>query len=57
MNEQLFECVECGLHYKDRETADKCEVWCRETKSCNIKIAQQSVEYIDSQTRSEEAEV
>lgn len=57
MNEQIFDCIECGLHYRDKETAEKCEAWCRETKSCNIEITQQSVEYMDRQARSEAAEV
>jgi hypothetical protein len=57
MSEQLFICIECGLHYRVRETAEKCEAWCRETRSCNVEIAQQSVEYIDRQAQSDEAEV
>ena len=57
MTNQLFECIECGLHYRDREMAEKCEAWCRETKSCNIEITQQSVEYLERHTRSEETEV
>lgn len=57
MSEQLFICIECGLHYRVRETAEKCEAWCRETRSCNVEIAQQSVEYIDRQAQSDEAKV
>lgn len=45
MGEQLYECMECGLHYAYEETAGKCEAWCIKTNSCNIEIAQQSVEY------------
>lgn len=35
---ELYQCPECGFHYKDREWAEKCEAWCREHKSCNIGI-------------------
>lgn len=34
----LYQCPECGFHYKDESLAKKCEVWCRERKSCNIEI-------------------
>ena len=37
-NKELYQCEECGLHYEDREWAEKCEAWCREHKSCNIEI-------------------
>ncbi len=44
-NEQnLYQCPECGLHYKDKEIAKKCEAWCKNYKSCNLVISQQSVE-------------
>lgn len=43
---ELYQCEECGFHYKDdstslitgREWAEKCEVWCREHKSCDLEI-------------------
>lgn len=34
----LYECPECHLKYKEKEWAEKCEVWCREHKSCNLEI-------------------
>ncbi|MBI2515123.1 hypothetical protein HYV91_03015 [Candidatus Wolfebacteria bacterium] len=34
----LYQCEECKLRYKERETALKCETWCREHKSCNLEI-------------------
>jgi len=37
-NKELYQCVECGFHYADKELAEQCETWCREHKSCNIEI-------------------
>ena len=37
-NKKYFKCEECGFHYEEREWAEKCEVWCRESKSCNLEI-------------------
>lgn len=34
----LYQCEECGLRYRDREWAEKCEAWCREHRSCNLEI-------------------
>ncbi len=34
----LYVCEECGLKYRDNETAMKCEEWCREHGACNIEI-------------------
>lgn len=34
----LHQCPECGLKYKEKEWAEKCEAWCREHKSCNLEI-------------------
>ncbi len=35
---QVFVCSECSLSYADKEWARKCQVWCREHKSCNLEI-------------------
>jgi len=43
----LFLCDVCGLGYKDRETAEKCEEWCRKTGSCNIEITRKAVYFPD----------
>ena len=37
-NDNFYECEECEMHYKDKEWAEKCEVWCKKYKSCNIEI-------------------
>lgn len=39
-----YECSECRLHYRDKETQEKCEAWCREHRSCNIEIIKSAVE-------------
>ncbi len=43
-NSELFKCPECGLHYKDRAQAEKCEAWCKEHHSCNLEIISYAVE-------------
>lgn len=35
---RAYICGECGLRYKEKEWAEKCEAWCKEKKSCNIEI-------------------
>lgn len=37
-DKELYQCEECGFHYVEKDWAGKCEVWCREHKSCNIEI-------------------
>lgn len=39
-----YQCEECGLHYASRETAERCEAWCREHKSCNLEIIREALE-------------
>lgn len=41
---QQYQCIECGLHYEDKETAKKCEAWCSQNKSCNLEIIKNSTE-------------
>ena len=35
---KYYQCEECGLLYADKETAEKCQAWCSERKSCNLEI-------------------
>ena len=46
-NKILFTCPECGLSYKDKTWADKCERWCKENHSCNLEITKHAVKLID----------
>jgi hypothetical protein len=39
----VFLCEECGFGYADRETAKKCEDWCRKTRSCSLEITEKAV--------------
>lgn len=41
---QLYQCVECGLHYADEEMAKKCAAWCSKHKACNLEITKLSAE-------------
>lgn len=41
---KLYRCPECGLHYRDEQTAEKCRQWCKEYKSCNLEITQYAEE-------------
>ncbi|NIU38542.1 hypothetical protein GWN65_00810 [Candidatus Bathyarchaeota archaeon] len=39
----LFLCEECGLGYTDRETAQKCEDWCKKTGTCSLEITRKAL--------------
>lgn len=43
-DKELYRCEECGFHYQDKALAEKCEVWCKEHKSCNIEITSHAEE-------------
>jgi len=38
-----FKCEECGLLYKEKIWAEKCQEWCFKNKSCNLEIIKHSV--------------
>lgn len=40
----LYECEVCGLLYRDKEWAAKCEAWCREHGSCSLEITKYAVQ-------------
>jgi len=35
---KLFRCPVCHLKYKDKRLAERCKIWCKKHKSCNIEI-------------------
>ncbi|MBI4085060.1 MAG: glucose-6-phosphate dehydrogenase [Candidatus Liptonbacteria bacterium] len=43
-NQILYQCEECGLKYKSKEIAGKCQAWCSEHKSCNLDLIKYAVE-------------
>src|SRR3989344_5618361 len=38
-----YQCGECSFWYKDKETSEKCQAWCKEHKSCNLEIIKHSI--------------
>jgi len=36
--EEVFQCPECKLYYREKEWMQKCEAWCHGHKSCNLEI-------------------
>ncbi|MBI4447940.1 hypothetical protein HY643_03090 [Candidatus Woesearchaeota archaeon] len=43
MVKEAYICEECSLIYADKGVAEKCEAWCRKTKSCNIQIIKKAI--------------
>jgi hypothetical protein len=33
-----YRCEQCGFIYPNMETAERCEAWCSEHRSCNLDI-------------------
>jgi len=45
MDQKLFTCDICGLHYKNESLAKQCHDWCSaHDGSCNVEITKYSVE-------------
>jgi len=36
--QEIYTCPHCGLHYRSKDIAQKCEAWCKEHHSCNLEI-------------------
>ncbi len=43
-NKSLYQCRECGLHYAEKEWAEKCEALCKEHRRCNREITSHAEE-------------
>lgn len=42
--ETLYRCDSCGLLYREKEVAEKCQHWCKtHDGSCNLEYVQQAV--------------
>jgi len=37
-------CPECGLTYKEREWAEKCEKYCKKNKACSLEITKHATQ-------------
>jgi hypothetical protein len=46
-DQTLFLCEICGFGYLDRQTAEQCEDWCRETGTCSLEINKKAVYFPD----------
>ncbi|MEM2707467.1 MAG: hemerythrin domain-containing protein [Candidatus Pacearchaeota archaeon] len=46
INEKLYVCQFCGLKYKEKVWAKKCEEWCKKHKSCNLEITKHAVQEV-----------
>ncbi|MEM2102469.1 MAG: hypothetical protein QXM22_03035 [Candidatus Bathyarchaeia archaeon] len=42
-SQTLYLCSVCELGYLDRETAQKCEEWCKKTGTCSVEITKKAV--------------
>jgi len=42
-NQTVFLCEICSLGYSDKETAQKCEEWCKKTGTCSIQITKKAI--------------
>lgn len=43
MTETLYACSVCGYIYKDKETAEKCEAYCKTHNQCSLEITKLGV--------------
>jgi len=39
----IFQCEACGMFFKERELAEKCEKFCNENKACSIEITKHAI--------------
>jgi len=42
-NKTAYMCEECGLIYKNKTIAEKCQNWCDKYKSCNLNITRNAL--------------
>lgn len=41
--EKLYICEACGMAYREKELAGKCQQWCEQHHSCNLEIIRHAV--------------
>lgn len=49
---RIFQCPECGLHYRDNKTAEACRKFCAENHACSLEITKQSIESTEAVKKS-----
>lgn len=40
---KFYMCPICGLKYKEKKWAKKCEEWCKKHNSCNLEITKHAI--------------
>jgi len=40
---KLYKCSICGLEYRNKKFAKKCEEWCKKHNSCNLEITKHAI--------------
>lgn len=40
---KMYICRECGLKYKDKKWAEKCENYCKKYKQCSLEIIKHAI--------------
>jgi len=43
--EKIFQCPECGHHYRNENLAKECEAFCKANNACNLEISMKSIEH------------
>ena len=43
-DKKIFRCPVCGLHYKDKAIAKRCEAYCKKHNGCSLEITKFSIE-------------
>jgi hypothetical protein len=42
--DDIFQCSECGMHYREKLWVEACEAFCKRNQACSLDIAQHAVE-------------
>ena len=42
--QESFRCEECGFHFEEEDTAERCENYCRKKGMCNSEITKKALE-------------
>jgi|TARA_B100001971_G_C18250144_1_gene577510 rubrerythrin len=42
-NKEYYICEACGFAYEDKNTAQECEDYCKEHKSCSLEITKKAI--------------